>query len=69
MFKRIAITASYMLSVTLAYLLMLIVMTYNGVLFIATILGLGFGHFVFAFPPKKNDTYSAIYNLAPEPDN
>jgi hypothetical protein len=43
---------------------MLIVMTYNGGLFIATVFGLTAGYFIFGFIRKKS--YSRIYN--PEGD-
>ena len=44
----------YGLSALLSYALMLVVMTFNGNLFIATVLGLAFGYFVFGYLKKKN---------------
>ena len=39
----------HVLQVSVSYLLMLVVMTYNGYLFIATVLGAGLGYFLFAW--------------------
>jgi Ctr copper transporter family len=54
MTARLVITISYFLSTTLSYALMLVVMTFNGGLFIATCLGLSFGYFLFGYLKKKS---------------
>ena len=51
---KIIITGSYFLSTLLSYSLMLVVMTFNGYLFIACVLGLSFGYFIFGYLKKKN---------------
>ena len=61
---RFIISLIYLLSVFLSYMLMLIVMTYNGWVFIVTILGLTTGYFIFGFIRRTN--YTRIYN--PEGD-
>ena len=61
---RFIISITYFLSLFLSYMLMLIVMSFNGGLFIATVLGLTVGYFIFGFIRKKS--YSRIYN--PEGD-
>jgi uncharacterized RDD family membrane protein YckC len=50
---KVIITLSYLVSTTLSYLLMLVVMTFNGGLFLACVFGLSFGYFVFGFMKKK----------------
>ena len=54
----------YFLSLLLSYALMLIVMTFNVGLFVAAVLGLTTGYFVFGFTRKRG--YSKIYQ--PETD-
>ena len=54
MATRAIITLSYFFSTMLSYSLMLVVMSFNGYLFIATVLGLGFGYFVFGLLKKRN---------------
>ncbi|CDW82002.1 copper transporter [Stylonychia lemnae] len=54
----------YLLSIFLSYMLMLIVMTFNGGIFIVTVLGLTTGYFIFGFIRKTK--YARIYN--PEGD-
>ena len=61
---RIVISIIYMISIFLAYMLMLVVMTYNAGLFIATVVGLTAGYAIFGFIKKKSHT--RIYN--PEGD-
>ena len=51
--ERIIIVASYGLSTLLSYSLMLVVMTFNGGLFLACVFGLAFGYFVFGYMRKK----------------
>ena len=46
---RLKLTINYFISVVIAYALMLCVMSYNGGVFVATILGLTTGHFVFSY--------------------
>jgi hypothetical protein len=58
------ISLTYLVSIFLSYMLMLIVMTYNGGIFIVTILGLTVGYFIFGFIRKTK--YTRIYN--PEGD-
>ncbi len=52
--QKIIITVTYFLSILFSYAIMLVVMSFNGGLFLATIFGLGFGHFVFGYLKKKN---------------
>lgn len=52
--SKVILTLSYGLSTLLSYLLMLVVMTFNGGLFLATIFGLSFGYFVFGFLKKRH---------------
>ena len=61
---RIVISLIYLLSIFLSYMLMLIVMTYNAGLFIATVIGLTAGYAMFGFIRRKSHT--RIYN--PEGD-
>ena len=61
---RFLISLTYMLSIFLSYMLMLIVMTFNGGLFIVTVLGLTCGYLIFGFIRKGS--YTRIYN--PEGD-
>ena len=51
---RAIITMSYFFSTLLSYSLMLVVMSFNGYLFLASVFGLGFGYFVFGYMKKKN---------------
>ena len=56
---RIAICAIYGAHMTLAYWLMLLVMTYETLIFIAIVLGLAAGHLLFQFAPlPKTDTHN-----------
>ena len=61
---RFFISLTYLFSIFFSYLLMLIVMTYNGGLFIVTVCGLTTGYFIFGFIRKRSHT--RIYN--PEGD-
>lgn len=61
---RFLIALTYLVCIFFSYILMLIVMTFNGGLFIATVLGLTTGYFIFGFIRKKS--YTRIYN--PEGD-
>lgn len=61
---RFFIALIYFVSIFLSYMLMLIVMTYNGGIFIVTVFGLTTGYFIFGFIRKTN--YTRIYN--PEGD-
>ena len=61
---RFIISLVYLLSIFLSYMLMLIVMTFNGGVFIVTVLGLTTGYFIFGFIRKTK--YTRIYN--PEGD-
>jgi len=47
-------TFTYFLSLTLSYALMLVVMSFNVGLFIATCMGLAFGYFIFGYMKKRN---------------
>ena len=51
-FKTI-VTLTYLMSVTIGYAIMLLVMSFNAGIFIATILGLTFGYFIFGYMKKK----------------
>ena len=57
---KLAITVSYMISTLLSYSLMLVVMTFNGYLFIACVLGLACGYFIFGYMKKKNHLKSKV---------
>jgi hypothetical protein len=58
------ISLTYLVSVFLSYMLMLAVMTFNAGIFVATVLGLTVGYFIFGFIRKRK--YTRIYN--PEGD-
>jgi hypothetical protein len=62
---RIHLSLSNFLSVTLAYGLMLCVMSYNTGIFIAAIFGLSIGHFIFSYLKLKSkmqlDYYTRDY--------
>ena len=50
---KAVITFSYFLSTLLSYALMLVVMSFNGGLFLATCFGLSFGYFIFGYMKKR----------------
>lgn len=52
--ERLIITLTYLVSAALSYSFMLIIMTYNAGIFIAAILGLTTGHFIFGYLKKVN---------------
>ena len=62
--QRFKICLIYFMSLFLSYCLMLVVMTFNLGLFIATVLGLSTGYFVFGFIRKRG--FTKIYS--PETD-
>jgi len=51
---KIIITVSYFYSIVLSYALMLVVMSFNGGLFLATCFGLAFGYFIFGYMKKRS---------------
>ena len=57
---RFLISITYFVSIFLSYMLMLAVMTFNGGIFVVTILGLTVGYFIFGFIRKRK--YTKIYN-------
>ena len=62
--NRFLIALIHFVSLFLSYLLMLVVMTFNFGLFVATILGLTAGYFIFGFIRKRG--FTKIYS--PETD-
>jgi hypothetical protein len=58
-------TTLYGIQLTLAYLLMLVVMTYSGPLFICSVLGLMAGHFVINFKGRKQYSSNNIQGATP----
>lgn len=46
--RRLLSSSMYAILVAISFWLMLVFMTYNGYLMIATVLGAGFGHFIFS---------------------
>ena len=62
--ERFKIAIIYFCSLFLSYMLMLIVMTFNFGLFMAAVLGLTFGYFIFGFMKKQG--FTKIYS--PETD-
>jgi len=63
--RLIVSTLLYGLQLTLAYLLMLVVMTYSGQLFICAILGLMMGHFVVNFRNRAKYSADALEGATP----
>jgi uncharacterized RDD family membrane protein YckC len=57
---RFLIALTYLLSVFLSYILMLIIMTYNGGIFITVVIGHTVGYFIFGFIRRRS--YTRIYN-------
>ena len=58
--RRVVITALYFVSITVAYFLMLIAMTFNGGLFIALVLGLVVGYAAFGFRTPAAKGYENV---------
>ena len=56
---RLKLFIVYFLSLMLSYFLMLIVMTFNAGLFVAAVMGLTFGYYIFGFVRKRG--YTKIY--------
>ena len=61
---RFKIAVVYFFSLFLSYMLMLIVMTFNFGLFLAAVIGLSFGYYIFGFMKKQG--FTKIYS--PETD-
>jgi Ctr copper transporter family len=55
---KVIITFTYFLSTLLSYSVMLVVMSFNGGLFLATVFGLSFGFFIFGYLKKKGHAAS-----------
>ena len=62
--QRFKIMLVYFVSLFFSYILMLVIMTFNAGLFVATIMGLTSGYFVFGFIRKRG--FTKIYS--PETD-
>ena len=59
--QKLLLTFNYMIATTLAYALMLAVMSFNAGVFIATILGLSAGYFIFSHLKDNNEKQLAYY--------
>jgi len=61
---KLVITITYLFSTLLSYALMLVVMTFNGGLFLATVFGLSFGYFIFGYLKKRGHAQDAKLEAA-----
>ncbi len=57
---RFVLTGLYLINITLSYLLMLMVMNYNGGVFLVTIFGYTLGYFIFGLIKKQMKNAKAI---------
>ena len=59
--QKLLLTFNYMIATTLAYALMLAIMSFNAGVFAATILGLSTGYFIFNHLKENNEKQLAYY--------